>query len=225
MILRDPPSDEADVAAAARAAGWTLPRSIAALACSDEDLAALSRALPDDALATVFEETGCALVPDPGARAAEIEAATAGVRAAIGPTLPVALARRSWRLARGALRAVTGGAIAADGPVRAEDRLIDLLVFENPAIGSVLAAKRLAPLESLTPKARARMRETALTYVRHAGNAVAMAEAMHVHPQTARYRVARLRELLGDALDDPEARLEIELALRVSGSEPAAATR
>jgi DNA-binding PucR family transcriptional regulator len=58
------------------------------------------------------------------------------------------------------------------------------------------------------------MRETALAYVRHAGNAVAMANAMHVHPQTARYRIARLRELLGDALDDSEARLELELALR-----------
>jgi DNA-binding PucR family transcriptional regulator len=35
-----------------------------------------------------------------------------------------------------------------------------------------------------------------------------------VHPQTARYRLRGLRELLGDALDDPDARFEIELALR-----------
>jgi DNA-binding PucR family transcriptional regulator len=41
-----------------------------------------------------------------------------------------------------------------------------------------------------------------------------MARAMHVHPQTARYRLARLRELLGDALDDPDARFELEIALR-----------
>jgi DNA-binding PucR family transcriptional regulator len=37
---------------------------------------------------------------------------------------------------------------------------------------------------------------------------------MHVHPQTARYRIARLRELLGDQLDDPDARFELQLALR-----------
>ena len=61
------------------------------------------------------------------------------------------------------------------------------------------------------------MRETALAYVRHRGNAAEMARAMHVHPQTARYRLARLRELLGDQLDDPDARLELELALRASG--------
>ena len=47
------------------------------------------------------------------------------------------------------------------------------------------------------------MRETALAYVDHGGNSVAMARELHLHPQTARYRVARLRELLGEQLDDP----------------------
>jgi DNA-binding PucR family transcriptional regulator len=45
-----------------------------------------------------------------------------------------------------------------------------------------------------------------------------MAAEMHVHPQTARYRVARLRELLGDQLDDPDARFELELALRANAA-------
>ena len=57
------------------------------------------------------------------------------------------------------------------------------------------------------------MQETALAYVREQGNAAAMARALGLHPQTARYRLARLRELLGDQLDDPDARLELELAL------------
>jgi DNA-binding PucR family transcriptional regulator len=35
-----------------------------------------------------------------------------------------------------------------------------------------------------------------------------------VHRQTARYRLTRLRELLGDALDDPDARFALEQALR-----------
>jgi DNA-binding PucR family transcriptional regulator len=35
-----------------------------------------------------------------------------------------------------------------------------------------------------------------------------------VHPQTVRYRLARLREHFGDALDDPEARFELEVVLR-----------
>jgi DNA-binding PucR family transcriptional regulator len=37
-----------------------------------------------------------------------------------------------------------------------------------------------------------------------------------VHPQTARYRLARLRELIGASLDDPDARLEMELAIRAT---------
>ena len=41
-----------------------------------------------------------------------------------------------------------------------------------------------------------------------------MARALHVHPQTARYRIARLRELIGTQLDDPQARFELEAALR-----------
>jgi DNA-binding PucR family transcriptional regulator len=41
-----------------------------------------------------------------------------------------------------------------------------------------------------------------------------MARTLGVHPQTARYRLTRLRELLGDALDDPDARFELELGLR-----------
>ena len=41
-----------------------------------------------------------------------------------------------------------------------------------------------------------------------------MARALDLHAQTVRYRLARLRELLGDQLDDPDARLELELALR-----------
>jgi len=58
------------------------------------------------------------------------------------------------------------------------------------------------------------MREIALAYVRHQGKAAEMAAALHIHPQTARYRTARLRELLGDELDDPDARFELEIALR-----------
>jgi DNA-binding PucR family transcriptional regulator len=58
------------------------------------------------------------------------------------------------------------------------------------------------------------MEETALAYVQHGGNAAAMARALHVHPQTIRYRLGPLRELFGDALGDPDGRFELELALR-----------
>jgi DNA-binding PucR family transcriptional regulator len=40
------------------------------------------------------------------------------------------------------------------------------------------------------------------------------ADALHIHPQTVRYRLAGLREAFGDDLDDPAARLEVAVALR-----------
>jgi DNA-binding PucR family transcriptional regulator len=42
------------------------------------------------------------------------------------------------------------------------------------------------------------------------------AATLHVHPQTVRYRLAALREAFGDALDDPGARLELAIALRMT---------
>jgi DNA-binding PucR family transcriptional regulator len=66
------------------------------------------------------------------------------------------------------------------------------------------------------------MEETALAFVQHGGNAAAMARALHLHPQTIRYRLTRLRELFGDELADPNARFELELALRSSRAAPAA---
>jgi PucR C-terminal helix-turn-helix domain len=135
--------------------------------------------------------------------------------AALGPAGPLRALPASWSLARATLRAVEAGVVEADGrPVRADDALGDLLLFENRALVERIAARRLAPLRELTPKARARMEETALAYLRERGNAAAMARALGVHPQTARYRLARLRELLGEELDDPDARFELELALR-----------
>ena len=44
----------------------------------------------------------------------------------------------------------------------------------------------------------------------------AVAAALDVHPQTVRYRLKQLRELFGDALEDPEARFELSLALRAA---------
>ena len=43
--------------------------------------------------------------------------------------------------------------------------------------------------------------------------------ALHVHPQTVRYRLAQLRELFGDELEDPHARFELSLALRAREGE------
>jgi hypothetical protein len=235
LLLRDPPADDADLRAAAATVGWRVPRTAAAIACAEEELERVARRLPADALAAALDGEGCAVVPDPDGpgRAGEVEGALTQRRAAVGPSVPVDELAASWALAQTALRAAEAGALSAGaaeagalsggappdgaaspaGPLRADDVLVDLLLLEGRAVVDRIAARRLAAFAELTPKARRRMAETALAYVRQGGNAAAMARALDLHPQTVRYRLARLRELLGDQLDDPDARLELELAL------------
>jgi hypothetical protein len=216
LLLRRPPADHADLEAAARAASWPLPKHLACAACAEADLGAIARRLPPETLATVIDGTGCLLLPDPEGpgRSDALELAARQGPLALGPAVEPTTAAESWSLALALLRAVAAGMVPAAGLLRADDHLAELLVFEGRPLAARIAARRLGPLAGLTEKARARMRETALAHVRHNGNAVAMAAEMHVHPQTARYRIARLRELIGDQLDDPDARFELELALR-----------
>ena len=140
--------------------------------------------------------------------------ATEQLGGALGPAVPRTELPGAWSLAASALRAAEAGAIDVDGLIAAEEHLPELLLFESGALARLLAERALAPLDELTPAARTRMEETALAFVQRGGNAAAMARALHLHPQTIRYRLGRLRELFGDSLDDPDARFELELALR-----------
>jgi hypothetical protein len=216
LIAAEPPSDEGELAAAAAEAGWRLPATVAALACDAEDLGRIAAGLAPDALSAPLAGFGCILIPDPAGpgRDAELRRAVRDARTALGPPEPIASAARSWRLARLTLAARESRAIDDDGLVVADDHLLELLPVEAPLASERIAQRRLAPLAPLSAKAKARMVATALAFLRERGVAPAMARAMGVHPQTARYRLARLRELYGDALDDPDARLELELALR-----------
>lgn len=217
LLVRDPPAEEADVRSAARLAGWTLPSTVAALACSEEDLGAIARRLPAESVAAVLDGSGLLIYPDPEGpgRRALLEHGAKGAVVVVGPTGSTTDLPMSWRLACLGLRAVEAAALSAgDKLLWVEDHLPELMLFEGTALASRLASRCLTPLDSLTEKTRKRMSETALAYVRHGGNAVAMAAELHVHPQTARYRTARLRELFGDQLDDPDTRFELEIALR-----------
>ena len=65
------------------------------------------------------------------------------------------------------------------------------------------------------PSERDRLAETLAAWLAHQRHTPQIAEQLHVHPQTVRYRIAKLRDLLGDALDTPEGRFELTLALQV----------
>jgi hypothetical protein len=223
LMIRDPPAPDADIRAAAHAAEWRLPRTAAPVVVAEADLGRLGRRLGTDALLASMEGAGCALVPGAGTptRLREMERAAEGMVVALGPAVPRAELPGAWSLARAALRAAEAGAIRTDGPIDADEHLADLVLFEASGLAERLADRLLAPLAELTPRSRERMEETALAFVQHGGNAAAMARALHLHPQTIRYRLARLRELFGDRLANPDARFELELALRARKRRPA----
>ncbi len=54
---------------------------------------------------------------------------------------------------------------------------------------------------------------TLLAWLRAQGQVLAAAAALPAHPQTVRYRMRKIRRLFGAALDDPDARLALQLAL------------
>ena len=85
----------------------------------------------------------------------------------------------------------------------------------TPAVAADLAASRLAPLDDLAEGPRARLRETLAAWIDRPGQVQAVAATLDVHPQTVRYRVRQLRDLFGERLEDPDARFELALALRV----------
>jgi DNA-binding PucR family transcriptional regulator len=108
------------------------------------------------------------------------------------------------------------GMLAGD-PLRVDQRLLDLLIHRDRAVISALSAEALAPLAQTRDSTRERLAETLLAWLRHRGERQRIAEELHVHPQTVAYRVGQLRELFGDALNDADQRLAIELALRATG--------
>jgi PucR C-terminal helix-turn-helix domain len=229
LLARDDVSVE-EVQDLARAASWPRPATVAALVVGGNGAAAepldtdrLASRLGGDAIAAGEGPVTVAWLPDPEApgRRAQLEAALDGTPAALGPAVALPRAAHSLARARTAHALMLEGRLPSDAIVAADDHLAELLLHGgDTTLAADLAARVLAPLHELRPKAAARLRETLRAWLDHPGQVQAVAERLHVHPQTVRYRVAQLRELFGDALDDPEARFELGLALR---SEPGAA--
>jgi hypothetical protein len=186
----------------------------------------LARRIGGGALGGAAAGLTCVFVPDPDApgRGRQIAAALAdgptsggdGPPAIIsrGPTVPWADAASSLRRAAAAYRLATSGRIPG-GLVIAEDHLATLLLAADRGLAADLAASRLAPLQTLGDGPRARLTETLRAWLDRPGQVQAVAAELDVHPQTVRYRLRQLRELFGTRLDDPEARFELALALRV----------
>jgi hypothetical protein len=216
MLVRDPPADPEAIEAGADDAGWPLPRSLAVLVIAGDPRDTAASRLPPGSISETIDELTYAIVADPdgpGQRAAIERAVTsAGASAGLGTTVDWTQAHVSFARGQAAL-ALAGrpGTL-----VVARDRAGELLLGSDQRLAGELAADQLAPLRELSAGSRQRLTETLTVWLAEQGRLGQVAARLGIHPQTARYRVARLRELFGDVLDDADGRFWLELALRVS---------
>lgn len=209
-------ADEPAAQAAAAAAGWVLPAALVAVTAPVQEASAMRFRLGVQALTMPRITDAVALVPAPRSERerAELERALRGRRAVIGPARDWSRVPDSLRMATMAATVLADTPAAGPRPRWVEDHLADLVLGAESQALADLALLRLAPLEGLRPSQRAKLAETLLAWLRHWGQRGPIAEQLQVHPQTVGYRVAQLREVFGGALDDPQARFELELVLR-----------
>ncbi|MFN8131081.1 MAG: helix-turn-helix domain-containing protein [Solirubrobacteraceae bacterium] len=228
LLVQDPPAAAEAVRAAAAAAGWPLPGRLAAVALSGGLGERAEGRLPAGTLTVApggDGEPASLLVPDPDgpARREALERALPdGGPAGLGPAVAWTEAAVSLRRARAVLALVHDGVVPPAPLVDAGSHAAALVLAADRRLASDLAREALAPLDALTPAGGARLRATLAAWLDEQGRLQPTAARLGVHPQTVRYRLARLRELLGGRLDDPDGRFELAVALRARQLAPAA---
>jgi purine catabolism regulator len=161
-------------------------------------------------------------VADKVAAALRAGAERAGTRRPGGrPPVVVVGAPGGWAAASAGLRHAAEAATAAQGladrPWYDARRLdIDLLLWrlrDHPDLAAFVD-RAIGPLRDHDDRAKPPLLPTLETYLAHAGRKAETARELHLNRQTLYNRLARIGELLGTDLDDPQAVLALSLALR-----------
>ncbi|CAM5395582.1 MULTISPECIES: PucR family transcriptional regulator [Streptomyces] len=126
-----------------------------------------------------------------------------------------------WTAASAGLRHAAETATAAQGltdrPWYDARRLdIDLLLWrlrDHPDLAAFVD-RAIGPLRDHDHRSRPPLLPTLETYLAHAGRKAETARELHLNRQTLYNRLARIAELLGTDLDDPQTVLALSLALR-----------
>lgn len=211
-------SDPRALAEAAAGANWSVPEELAVLSWP----ASLGRApvgrLPQGSIVRGDQNVFIALVPEPDdpARRRQLTEGFSRIRSGLGSAAPPHLTFQSYAHSRTML--TLADTLDARGIVVADDHRPTLIARSDRLLADRIAGQRLAGLSAETPASQRRLRETLLAWLISDGSVAAAAKHLHVHEQTLRYRMAKLREILGAQLDDPDARYELEFALRATAA-------
>jgi hypothetical protein len=212
-------SDRSDMAAlqlAASRAGWSLPAKAAVILVEPTDHHARSivERLDSRCLPVRRERLYGAIVPDPTDLRLRERATRAlrGAGAVVGHPVPLALLPASTQVAQITLDLRRRGLLQGD-PVFASEHIDVVIAHRDERLMSVLRSQVLQPLADVAPARRAQLVETLAAWLRAMGDRRTVAEELHIHPQTVRYRLGQLRSIFGDQLDSPDSRAKMFLAL------------
>lgn len=216
LLLSDR-SQAPEIKLTARRAGWVLPEQATVIIVDPEDQSAKAivdglngQSLPIHNAPQLY---GAILpVDDHTGFRRRIARAIRGAHAVVGGAVPLDRLPETVLSARTVLSLRRHDLLDED-PLFVSDHFDTLLIHRDEQLYQQLRSQVLAPLNRLPEPVRDRLVETLTAWLRHMGNRAAIAEELHVHPQTVRYRLGQLRELFGDALDDPDVRARLFLAL------------
>jgi hypothetical protein len=210
LVLADSPSTAEAIAAAARAAHWRPPNRVRVLVARGRERDQFRRRLPPGSVAAEAGDDLCALLPEPFSPDAIGPARPLpDTLVALGPSVALADARTSANLARRAIDLARDGLLAPPVIDCAEHELT-LLVFGDQRLARRFSNRLLAPIAD-----NATLVATLAAWLDHGGRLKPAAAQLGVHPHTVTYRLDRIRDLLGPALDDVSRRLELHLATSI----------
>ncbi len=222
LLLSDPPEPLAAIEAAAAPAGWAVPARVRVgvvglpleADVSDQERAPARVLVGPHMRGRIVLITGDTEgAADLLRRAARAHGAPGAI--AVGPAVAVAEAARSAQRAGDLLDQIEAGIVKATAEVvLSDDHELPLLLAAAPELARSLVERRLAPLCDLPEAKREQTLETLAAWLANPHRPQAIADDLGMHVQSVRYRLGKLRELFGDDLDDPEARFELQLALR-----------
>jgi hypothetical protein len=214
VILQSPPPPQRALAEMAGQIGWAIP-DVVTMVAVQPDPETCAPEPGGGVLADFGNPRPCMLLPGEmtDAQISEILQPSGSYSAAVGPTMPLTSACDSLRWARRALRLAQQGIIRGR-LIRCDQHLIALWLLADMPLAQRMMQRELSALADPTPGSQRQLVETLEALLDSGGVATEAAAKLNVHPQTVRYRIKKLEQLLGSRFTDPRARFGLELAVR-----------
>lgn len=135
----------------------------------------------------------------------------------VGPSTRLADIAHTASLTRRGAELLRDGLVADTRTlVPCSDLLGSLVVNGNPTLTELVVAKHLGPMESMRPTRRLAAGALLLQWLERGLPMNKLARDLEIPRQTAHDRMKSIRARLGDAIDDPNQRLELIVALQAT---------